>query len=96
MRRLWRDYNLGIVLLALFLISWMAQTLTGWQEFVSEQAALGETATVFGPDGYVWSWARTTFENWESEFLQLFAMVALTSFLVFKGSTESKDGQQRM
>ncbi|MDP9366380.1 MAG: hypothetical protein M3Q10_19515 [Chloroflexota bacterium] len=96
MRRLWRDYNLGIVLLALFLVSWVAQTLTGWQEFVAEQAALGQTAAVFGADGYVWSWARTTFENWESEFLQLFAMVVLTSFLVYRGSTESKDGQERM
>ena len=70
--------------------------MTGWREFVAEQAALGETATVFGSSGYVWSWARTTFENWESESFQLFAMVALTSFLVYKGSTESKGGQERM
>ncbi len=30
-------------------------------------------------------------ENWESEFLQMFAYVALTAFLFQKGSIESKD-----
>lgn len=30
-------------------------------------------------------------ENWESEFLQMFAYVALTAFLFQKGSLESKD-----
>ncbi len=96
MKRLWRNYNLGIVFFALFDVSWIVQTYTGWKEFVSEQATLGETATVFGDGGYVWTWSRTTFENWESEFLQLFSMVVLTAFLVFKGSTESKDGQERL
>ena len=96
MKRLWRDYGLGIVLFALFLVSWVAQTLTGWQEFVAEQASHGQAAQVFGAEGYAWSWARTTFENWESEFLQLFSMVVLTSYLIYKGSTESKDGQERM
>lgn len=96
MRRLWRGYNLGIVLFALFVLSWIMQTWTGWREFVAEQGSHGQAASILGPEGYVWIWARTTFENWESEFLQLFAMVVLTSYLVFKGSTESKDGQERM
>ena len=30
-------------------------------------------------------------ENWESEFLQMFAFVVLTAFLFQKGSSESKD-----
>jgi hypothetical protein len=50
----------------------------------------------FGSDGYVWSWAEATFENWQSEFLQLFAMVVLTSFLIFRGSSEFKDGDEEM
>ena len=96
MKRLWRDYNLGIVFFALFAVSWVVQTYTGWREFASEQAALGEAATVFGDGGYVWTWSRTTFENWESEFLQLFSMVVLTAFFIFKGSAESKDGQEQL
>lgn len=51
---------------------------------------------MFGADGYVRSWARTTFENRESELLQFFAMVVLMSYLIYSGSTESKDGQERM
>lgn len=96
MRKLLRDYNLGVVLFVLFAASWVAQTWFGWREFVAEQAGHGEAAAVFGDGGYVWAWARTTFENWESEFLQLFAMVTLTSFLVFRGSPESKDGDEEM
>ena len=96
MKRLWRDYGLGIVLFGLFAVSWVIQTITGWWEFVAEQRSLGQSAVVFGDEGYVWRWAQATFENWQSEFLQLFAMVFLTAYLVFKGSTESKDGQERM
>ena len=96
MKRLWRDYGLGIVLFGLFAVSWVIQTITGWWEFVAEQRWLGQSAVVFGDEGYVWRWAQATFENLQSEFLQLFAMVFLTAYLVFKGSTESKDGQERM
>lgn len=91
-----RDYALGWVLLALFVLFWIGQTVVGWQEFVAEQQALGQAAQVFGDDGYVWNWARTTLENWQSEMLQLFAMVVLTSFLIFKGSPESKDSDEEM
>jgi len=34
--------------------------------------------------------------SWIVQFLQLFSMVLLTPYLVYKGSTESKDGQERM
>jgi hypothetical protein len=91
-----RDYALGWVLLGLFVLFWIGQTVVGWQEFLAEQSEHGQVAHVFGDDGYVWNWARTTLENWQSEMLQLFAMVVLTSFLIFKGSPESKDGDDEM
>ena len=94
--RLIRDYALGWVLLILFIVFWIGQTIAGWQEFVADQAGHGQTAALFGEGGYVWNWARTTLENWQSEMLQLFAMVALTSFLIFRGSPESKDGDEEM
>ena len=94
--RLIRDYALGWVLLSLFVVFWIGQTITGWQEFVAEQAGHGQAAELFGEGGYVWNWARTTLENWQSEMLQLFAMVVLTSFLIFRGSPESKDGDDEM
>jgi hypothetical protein len=89
-------YGLAWVLLALFLVSWVLQTWTGWREFESEQQEHQQTAQVFGDDGYIWNWARATTENWQSEFFQVLAFVALTSFLVFKGSPESRDGDDEM
>jgi hypothetical protein len=96
MNRLWRDYGLGWVLLALFLGSWAVQTWTGWREFQSEQRSHQESAQVFGADGYIWRWGEATFENWQSEFLQLLAFVTLTSFLLFRNSPESRDGDDEV
>jgi hypothetical protein len=89
-------YGLAWVLLAFFLISWVIQSFTGWREFKSEQEALGEAAVVFGDSGYIWSWLRATFENWQSEFLQLLTMVVLTAYLIYQGSSESKDSNEQM
>ncbi len=96
MRKFLRDYGLGVVLAALFVVSWILQSLTGWVEFASEQQSHGEVAQLFGESGYVWSWMAATFENWQSEFLQLFTMAALTAFLIHKGSSESKDGDDEL
>jgi hypothetical protein len=91
MNRIWRAYGLSITLVAMFLGAWALQTWTGWVEFVADQQARGETAHAFGDSGYIWSWAQATFENWQSEFLQVFVFVVLTTFLVHRGSHESPD-----
>jgi hypothetical protein len=96
MRTFARDYGLGIALAGLFVLSWVVQSLAGWVEFAAEQQSHGETAELFGPSGYVWTWLSATFENWQSEFLQLFTMVVLTAFLIHKGSSESKDSDDEM
>ena len=86
-----RDYGLSITLVLLFLGAWVLQTCSGWVEFAAEQAQHGETATAFGDGGYVWNWAQSTFENWQSEFLQVFVFIVLTTFLVHRKSHESPD-----
>jgi hypothetical protein len=96
MARVWRDYGLSIVLFTLFLVSWIGQTITGWFEFTAEQQSHGQVAEMFGAEGYVWTWAQATLENWQSEFLQLFTFVVLTCYLYHKGSHESKDGDERV
>jgi hypothetical protein len=96
MGRLWRDYGLSVALAVLFIVSWFVQTIGGWFEFVSEQQAHNETAQAFGPDGYIWPWLKSTFENWQSEFLQLFTFVVLTTFLIHRHSHESRDEQDMM
>ena len=94
--RFFKDYSLSIVLFALFVAAWIGQTWVGWLEFASEQKTHGEAATWLGAGGYLWAWGRTTLENWQSEFLQLFCMVVFTAFLIHKGSAESRDGNDRM
>ena len=91
MRRVWRDYGLSITLVTLFVISWGLQTWMGWVEFVAEQQSLGEAAEAFSEDGYFWKWGQATFENWQSEFLQVFVFIVLTTFLVHRRSHESPD-----
>ena len=91
MAGIWRNYGLSITLATLFLFSWGVQTWMGWQEFVAEQESHQQQAEPFGTDGYVWRWGQATFENWQSEFLQLFTFVVLTTFLVHRKSHESPD-----
>lgn len=96
MTRFLRDYGLGITLAALFVVSWILQSLTGWVEFASEQQAHGEVARLFGESGYVWSWLQATFENWQSEFLQLVWQAAGLALFFFWGSSQSKEGDERV
>ena len=88
--------GLGYAIALLFVLAWLVYLFTGWQEFVAEQAAHGELASVWGEDGYVWTWSARAFENIMSEFLQLAAFVVLTSYLIFEGSAESKDSDERL
>ena len=90
-REAWGNFGLSITLAAMFLAAWLLQTWTGWVEFVAQQAQVGRDAVAFGPDGYVWPWAQATFENWQSEFLQVFVFIVVTTFLVHRHSHESPD-----
>src|SRR3990170_9138442 len=96
MSKILQQRSLGIVLLVLFLTSWALQLWTGWREFQAEEAQLGASASWFGDSGYIWPFLQATLENWQSEFLQLLAFVVLTSFLIWRGSPESRDGQDEM
>jgi hypothetical protein len=91
-----REYGLSLLLALFFVLSWIVQTISGWVEFVAEQASHDQTPAVFGPDGYFWPWLQSTFENWQSEFLQLFTFVVLTAILIHRKSHESRDDQDKM
>jgi hypothetical protein len=94
--RLWRDYGLSITLFALFGLAFLGHTFSGWMQYSAEQASHGEEATVFGDSGYVWYWSEWTLQNWQSEFLELGVIVVLSSFLIHKGSAESKDSDDEI
>ncbi len=93
MKRLFKNYGLSITLAFLFLTSWVLQ-------FAFQVAEVANQAAEHGQE-FSWSefWPQfgtATFENWQSEFLQLLTFVVLTSFLIHKGSHESKDSDDKM
>jgi hypothetical protein len=85
-----RNNGLSIVLFGLFGLFLVGQSLTGWRTYNSDQQEHGEPTVGYG--GYLTTghFVEATFENWESEFLQMGAYIVLTVWLVQKGSSESK------
>jgi len=87
---MWKRNGLSLVLLGFFLIFIAAQVLFGWQVFNEERVRQG--APLLGLLAYLHSghFVSATFENWESEFLQMGMYVLLTVTLRQKGSAESR------
>src|SRR4029450_10355432 len=85
-----RDRALTLVLMGMFLIFLAGQLVTGFAEYNSEQVQHGLAAvaiTDYFATGHLW---EAVFENWESEFLQMAVFILLTTFLIQKGSPESR------
>lgn len=89
--RLWVYSNsLLITMGAIFLLSWLAQALAGQVVYNEEQSLHGDEVVSLAQ--YVVSadfWNRTL-QNWQSEFLAVGSMVALSIVLRQRGSSESK------
>lgn len=91
MRRIWRENGLSIALLGLFLAIFIfGYSTTGHREYNSEQEEHGVPPISYFEYLTTSHFLETASENWESEFLEMFAYVLLTSFLFQKGSAESK------
>ena len=90
-RSFWRDNGLSLVAAACFLLLLVGQTLTGWHVYNTDQAEHGDTPVSLAEYLSTGHFGEATFENWESEFLQMAAYVFLTVFLFQRGSSESKD-----
>ena len=81
------------VTLAFFLISIVGQWLFGWFAYVNEQTDIG--APIQFSDYFV-RLSRDTLENWQSEFLQLMWQVAGLAILLYVGSPQSKESDDRL
>jgi hypothetical protein len=92
-RSVWREFGLGLLLMILFFATWAAHAVTEWQVFTDQQLAQGQQPEV---GDFVAEFAQSTLENWQSEFLQLFAFVVLAALFIHKGSAESKDGEEKI
>jgi hypothetical protein len=83
--------SLSIVFVALFFLALAAQALFGWKHHNNELTELGGTPVGFGEYLYSGHFFSATFENFQSEFLQMAMYVVLTISLRQIGSAESKD-----
>ena len=92
-RSVWREFGLGLVLMLLFFATWLAQGISEWQTYTDDQRSHGESVEL---GDFVSHFSQSTFENWQSEFLQLFAFVVLAGLFIHKGSAESKDSDEKM
>ena len=90
MRRTLRDNSLSLTMLAIFLVLLFLQSITGWRVSNADDTEHRQPTQSYGRYLRSGHFAEATFENWESEFLQMGAYVALTAFLLQRGSAESK------
>ncbi|MGY1619285.1 DUF6766 family protein [Geodermatophilus sp. SYSU D00691] len=82
--------SLGLLMGALFLLTWVASAVTGWAAFNSEQ--LGQRQDPVSLLGYLGEadfWNRS-FQNWQSEMLAVGSMAIFAVYLRQRGSPESK------
>jgi hypothetical protein len=92
-QKIWSNFGLSIALATLFFVSWIGQAIVQWPVFAQQQQEHGEPAEI---SDYFLDFSQSTLENWQSEFLQLFAFVVLAALLIHRGSAESKDSDERV
>jgi hypothetical protein len=87
-----KKYGFAWVTLGFLIISLIGHWVFGWFAYVDDQQALSAPVTT---DGYVVEMLRDTFENWQSEFLQLLWQVVGLTILLYVGSPQSKESEDR-
>jgi len=88
-----RRYAYAWITLAFFLVSIALHWLFGWFTFVDEARAHGSIPEL---TPYLMLMGRDTFENWQSEFLQLLWQVVGLAYFLYVGSPSSKENDDRM
>src|SRR5688500_11302975 len=85
-------YNNGltVTLLLLFIVMLGGMSAAGLHYQNNELAEHGWSAISYGEYLISGDFAEAVFENWESEFLQMWALVVLTIYLHQKGAPDSK------
>ena len=87
-----KQYAYAWLTAGFFLISFALHWMFGWIAFVDEQQALGQPAEA---SAYLVEMSRDTFENWQSEFLQLLWQVVGLAYFLYVGSPSSKENDDR-
>lgn len=85
-------FGFGWITLAFFLISLVGHWIFGWFAYRDETLQHGSAPEI---PAYLVEMSRDTLENWQSEFLQLLWQVGGLAFLLYIGSPQSKEGDER-
>ncbi|GAP56489.1 conserved hypothetical protein [Arthrobacter sp. Hiyo6] len=89
--RTWaREHGLLLANIGLFLVFYGGMILSGAANYSADQLSHGQAPVTVFEYLTTGDFVEATFENWESEFLQMGMYVILTVFLFQKGSSESK------
>lgn len=84
------SHSLGLTMAAIFLLAWLAQSISGAAAYNEQQ--LQQLQAPVGWDSYLSTadfWSRTL-QNWQSELLAIASMAILSIYLRQRGSPESK------
>ena len=88
-----KGYAYAWITLGFFLGSLVLHWWFGWMAFVDEAAQHGQSPQV---GEYVTQMSRDTFENWQSEFLQLLWQVVGLAYFLYLGSPSSHENDDRL
>ena len=88
-----KGYAYAWITLGFFLVSLILHWTFGWYAFVDEAPEHGQSAE-FGQ--YLVQMSRDTFENWQSEFLQLLWQVVGLAYFLYLGSPSSHENDDRL
>jgi hypothetical protein len=87
-----KRYAYAWITLAFFGLSIVGHWIFGWLAFAEDAREHGTSASVLP---YLVIMARDTFENWQSEFLQLLWQVVGLAYFLYVGSPASKENDDR-
>jgi hypothetical protein len=88
-----KKYAYAWITLAFFTVSIVLHWGFGWLAFVDEAKEHGQVAEL---TPWLVEMGRDTFENWQSEFLQLLWQVVGLAYFLYVGSPSSKENDDRM
>lgn len=88
-----RAFSFGLITGVLFLFSWLGQFIT---QLIVERNDAAQHGQAFSMSEFWPQFLASTFENWQSEFLQLVWQAAGLALFYFWGSSQSKEGTDRI
>src|SRR4028119_138163 len=88
-----KRYGYAWLTLGFFLVSLILHRWFGYQAAADEAEAHGQALAT---SDYLHEMLRDTFENWQSEFLQLLWQVVGLAYFLYIGSPSSKENDDRM